>query len=228
MHRGASLSAVVVAAGTSERMAGVNKLFAPLKGKPLLAWSVDTCHQCTSISQIILVLNERDLRRGLMLKDKRSWSKVTICSGGASRQDSVKAGLSHLRNCELVLIHDGARPFLTQELIGMGFQLARETGAAVAAVRVSDTIKLLADEGASAKTLQRHRLWAAQTPQVFSIDVISRAYEDLVVDVTDDGSAVERLGIDVHIFRGDYRNIKVTTPQDLALARIIARNHSSG
>jgi 2-C-methyl-D-erythritol 4-phosphate cytidylyltransferase len=223
VHRESRLSAVVVAAGTSERMAGVNKLFAALGGKPLLAWSVDTCHHCVSISQIILVLNGRDLRRGRMLKEKRGWARVTLCSGGARRQDSVKAGLKHLRNCDLVMIHDGARPFLTEEMILRGFQMARETGAAVAAVPVSDTIKLVADKRA-AETLPRDSLWAAQTPQMFSVDLITRAYEDLPVDVTDDGAAVERLGVDVPLFSGDHRNIKVTTPQDLSLARIIARN----
>lgn len=222
MNTGDRLSAVVVAAGTSERMAGVNKLFVPLRGKPLLAWSVDTCHRFRSITQIVLVLNERDLRRGQMLTEQRTWSKVTLCSGGARRQDSVKAGLKRLRSCDLVMIHDGARPFLTQELIDRGLQVARDTGAAVAAVPVKDTIKLVADERSVGETLQRDRLWAAQTPQIFSLDVITRAYEDLRAEVTDDGAAVEHLGIDVHIFMGDYQNIKVTTPQDLSLARIIA------
>lgn len=224
MNKGSRLGVVVVAAGTSERMAGTNKLFVPLRGRPLLAWSVDTCHTCPSITQIVLVLNDRDLIRGQMLKERRNWSKATVCLGGARRQDSVKAGLKHIRNCDLVMIHDGARPFLTPDLIERGLHLARETGAAIAAVPVKDTIKLVAGQRSVGETLERDKLWAAQTPQIFSLNVITRAYEDLSAEVTDDGAAVERLGYEVHLYMGDYHNIKVTTPEDLSLARIIAKN----
>ncbi len=217
------MGAVVVGAGTGERMMGINKLFVPLGNRPLLAWSVDTCHGCSFITQIVLVLSDRDLIRGRELKEERQWSKVTICRGGARRQDSVKEGLKRITNCGLVMIHDGARPFLTLDLIENGLQVARETGAAVAAVPVKDTIKLVADDRLIRETLQRDKLWAAQTPQIFSFDIIARAYENLPVEATDDGAAVERLGYEVRLYMGDYSNIKVTTPEDLSLARIIAR-----
>ena len=223
MNKVIKMGAVVVAAGTSERMAGMNKLFVPLGSKPLLAWSVDTCHGCSSITQIVLVLSDRDLIRGRELKEERHWSKVTICRGGARRQDSVKEGLKRIMNCGLVMIHDGARPFLTLDLIENGLQVATETGAAVAAVPVKDTIKLVADNRLIGETLQRDKLWAAQTPQIFGFDIITRAYENLPVEATDDGAAVERLGYGVRLYMGDYSNIKVTTPEDLSLARIIAR-----
>jgi len=223
MNKAIKMGAVVVAAGTSERMAGMNKLLVPLGNKPLLAWSVDTCHGCSFITQVILVLSDRDLIRGRELKEERHWSKVTICRGGARRQDSVREGLKRIVNCGLVMIHDGARPFLTLDLIENGLQVARETGAAVAAVPVKDTIKLAADNRLIRETLQRDKLWAAQTPQIFSFDIITRAYENLPVEVTDDGVAVERLGYEVRLYMGDYSNIKVTTPEDLSLARIIAR-----
>jgi len=223
MNKVIRTGAVVVAAGTSERMAGTNKLLVPLGNKPLLAWSVDTCHGCSFITQIVLVLSDRDLIRGRELKEERHWSKVTICRGGARRQDSVREGLKRIVNCGLVMIHDGARPFLTLDLIENGLQVARETGAAVAAVPVKDTIKLVADDRLIRETLQRDKLWAAQTPQIFSFDIIARAYENLPVEATDDGAAVERLGYGVRLYMGDYSNIKVTTPEDLSLARIIAR-----
>ena len=223
MNKAIKMGAVVVAAGTSERMAGTNKLFAPLGSKPLLAWSMDTCHGCSFITRIVLVLSDRDLIRGRELKEERHWSKATICRGGARRQDSVKEGLKWIMNCGLVMIHDGARPFLTLDLIENGLQVARETGAAVAAVPVKDTIKLAADDRLIRETLQRDKLWAAQTPQIFSFDIITSAYENLPVEVTDDGAAVERLGYEVRLYMGDYSNIKVTTPEDLSLARIIAR-----
>jgi 2-C-methyl-D-erythritol 4-phosphate cytidylyltransferase len=222
--RSSKLGVVIVAAGTSQRMAGINKLFVPLGGKPLLAWSVDTCQKCSLIQQIVLVLNGKDLARGQKLKEERDWSKVTLCPGGARRQDSVREGLRRTRNCDLVMIHDGARPFLTLSLIEDGLKIVGETGAAVAAVPVKDTIKLVADERLVGETLQRDKLWAAQTPQVFSFDVIMRAYETLPAEVTDDATAVERFGHKVQLYMGDYKNIKVTTTEDLALARIIAKS----
>jgi 2-C-methyl-D-erythritol 4-phosphate cytidylyltransferase len=221
-NKGSKLGVVIVAAGTSQRMVGINKLFAPLRGKPLLVWSVDACQRYSLVQQIILVLNDKDLARGQKLKKERGWSKVTLCPGGARRQDSVREGLRQMRDCDLVMIHDGARPFLTPDLIENGLKEARKTGAAVAAVPVKDTIKLAADERLIGETLQRDRLWAAQTPQTFRFDVITRAYDNLTAEVTDDAAAVERLGYKVKLYMGDYKNIKVTTPQDLALARIIA------
>ena len=205
-------------------MAGINKLFVPLGGKPLLAWSVDTCQRCSLIQQIVLVLNDKDLARGEKLKEERDWSKVTLCLGGARRQDSVREGLRRIWDCDLVMIHDGARPFLTPDLIEDGLNIVEETGASVAAVPVKDTIKLAADERLVGETLQRDKLWAAQTPQMFSFDLIMRAYENLPAEVTDDATAVELLGHKVQLYMGDYRNIKVTTTEDLALARIIAKS----
>jgi 2-C-methyl-D-erythritol 4-phosphate cytidylyltransferase len=221
-NKSSKLGVVIVAAGTSQRMAGINKLFAPLRGKPLLAWSVDTCQRYDLVQQIVLVLNDKDLARGQKLKKEKGWSKVTLCQGGARRQDSVREGLRHMRGCDWVMIHDGARPFLTSDLIEDGLKIVGDTGAAVAAVPVKDTIKLAADGRLIGETLQRDKLWAAQTPQIFSFDMIIRAYENLTADVTDDAAAMERLGYRVKLYMGDYKNIKVTTAEDLALARIIA------
>jgi 2-C-methyl-D-erythritol 4-phosphate cytidylyltransferase len=213
----------MVAAGTSQRMTGVNKLFASLSGKPLLAWPVDTCERCRLIRRIILVLNDKDLARVQKLTEERNWSKVTLCRGGARRQDSVRQGLRQVENCDWVMIHDGARPFLTVKLIEDGLKIVGETGAAVAAVPVKDTIKLADNGDLTTETLMRDRLWAAQTPQIFGFDIITRACENLTAEVTDDGAAAECLGYKVRLYVGDYKNIKVTTPEDLALARIIAR-----
>jgi len=224
MNKGSKLGVVIVAAGTSQRMAGTNKLFAPLRGKPLLAWSVDTCQGYSLVQQIVLVLQDKDLARGQKLKEERSWSKVTLCPGGARRQDSVREGLKQMRDCNWVMIHDGARPFLTLDLIEHGLKIVEEIGAAVAAVPIKDTIKLAADGELIGETLRRDRLWAAQTPQIFSFDMITKAYENLATEVTDDATAVERLGHKVQLYMGDYKNIKVTTTEDLALARIIAKS----
>jgi 2-C-methyl-D-erythritol 4-phosphate cytidylyltransferase len=221
-NRGNKLGVVIVAAGTSQRMAGINKLFAPLRGKPLLAWSMDTCQRYSLVQQIVLVLSDKYLARGQKLKKERGWSKVTLCPGGARRQDSVKEGLRHMRGCDWVMIHDGARPFLTLDLIENGLKIVTDIGAAVAAVPVKDTIKLVTGGRLIEETLQRDKLWVAQTPQIFSFDMITKAYENLTAEVTDDAAAVECLGHRVQLYMGDYRNIKVTTTEDLALARIIA------
>ena len=133
-------------------------------------------------------------------------------------------GLDRLGGCDWVMIHDGARPFLTTDLIGEGLEAAEKTGAAVAAVPVTDTIKLADDNGLVVNTLQRDELWAAQTPQIFRFDIIAQAYKELTAEVTDDAAVVEQLGYRVKLYMGDYNNIKVTTPQDLALAKVIAQN----
>lgn len=204
-------------------MTGVNKLFAALKGKPLVSWSVDTCHRYRLVREIVLVLNDKDYTRGQKLTKERGWSKVALCRGGERRQDSVKKGLGRINNCDWVMIHDGARPFLTVNLIEDGLKIVGETGAAIAAVPVKDTVKVADTGGLTAETLKRDRLWAAQTPQIFRFDIIKRAYESLTAEVTDDAAAAERLGYKVKLYMGDYSNMKVTTPEDLALARIIAR-----
>lgn len=222
MNKGGRIGAIIVAAGSGQRMGAINKIFAPLGGKPLLAWSVDTCHGCSLVQQIVIALNDKDLGLGQKLKEERGWSKVVLCPGGVQRQDSVREGLGKLRDCSWVIIHDGARPFLTPNLIESGLKIAKETGAAVAAVPIKDTIKLADNEGLIRETLQRDKLWATQTPQIFSFDMITKAYENLTTEVTDDAAAVEHLGHRVRLYMGAYNNIKVTTPEDLAVAGIMA------
>jgi len=222
-NKGDTLGAVIVAGGTSRRMKGPNKLFISLRGKPVLAWSVDTCQRLNLVQQIVLVLNDKDFARGQILRRQRDWDKVTVCSGGARRQDSVKEGLRQLDDCDWVMIHDGSRPFLTPDLIEDGLKTVGETGAAVAAVPVKDTIKLSDSRNLIRETIERRWLWAAQTPQIFSFDIITGAYRNLTAEITDDSAAAEQLGYKVKLFMGDYQNIKITTPEDLKLARIIAR-----
>ncbi len=224
MNKGGKVGAIIAAAGSSQRMGDIDKLFAPLEDKPLLAWSVDACQRCSLVEQVVVALNDKNLALGQRLKEQRGWSKVAICAGGARRQDSVREGLGKLKGCDWVMIHDGARPFLTLGLIENGLEAARETGAAVAAVPVKDTIKLVDGSGLVKETLERDELWAIQTPQIFKFDMIAQAYEELRTEVTDDAAAVEQLGYKVRLYPGDQNNIKVTTPEDLALAQVIAKN----
>jgi 2-C-methyl-D-erythritol 4-phosphate cytidylyltransferase len=220
-------AAIIVAAGRGERMGGVDKMFAPLAGRPVLAWVVDTFQKCPLVDQIVVVLAEHHLERGKRLAKEQGWSKVTdICPGGQRRQDSVRSGLRQLKDCHWVIIHDGARPLVTEALIEAGLEAARETGAAVAAVPVTDTIKLASDDGFILGTPPRHSLQAVQTPQVFRFDIITEAHRRAEGMVTDDASLVERLGYRVKLYMGSYDNIKITTPSELALAKILVQRGS--
>ena len=215
-----------MAAGSSQRMGGVDKVLALLGGKPILARVVDAFQRCSPVDQIIVVLSEPNLERGKQLVAEQGWSKVRgVCAGGRRRQDSVAAGLSRLSNCDWIIIHDGARPLLTVDLINRGLEAARETGAAVAAVPVTDTIKVAGDDRLVHQTPPRQNLWAVQTPQVFRTDIITEAYSRANGDVTDNASLVEQLGYRVKLYMGSYANIKVTTPDDLALAEVLWRKY---
>ena len=219
----ARVAAIVVGAGSGSRM-GADKAFLDLAGKPVIAWPVDVLQGNVLVSEIVLVLHQNRLEEGRSLAEKRGWTKVTrVCAGGNLRQDSVKNGLAGVSDCEFVLIHDAARPFLTDRLIDEGIKAARSTGSAVAAVPVKDTIKQVDENNTVAATLPRSRLKLVQTPQVFRYKILSEAYGSLDEEVTDDASAVERIGIKVKLYAGDYENIKITTREDLALAEIIAK-----
>jgi 2-C-methyl-D-erythritol 4-phosphate cytidylyltransferase len=219
------VGAVIVAAGESQRMGGVDKVFALLNGKAVLTRVVDVFQRCNSIDQIIVVLNQQRLKSGQRLVAEQGWSKVTdVCPGGERRQDSVLSGLNRLSHCSWVVIHDGARPLVTEELIERGLEAARETGAAVAAVPVTDTIKVAGDDRFVRETPPRRNLWAVQTPQVFRFDIIAEAHRQVKSEVTDDATLVEQLGYRVKLYTGSYDNIKVTTPGDLALAEVFWHN----
>ncbi len=217
---------VIAAAGSSQRMGGADKVLALLGGKPILARVVDVFHRCNPIDQIVIVLSEQNLEQGKQLVMEQGWSKVSdVCAGGRRRQDSVAAGLRRLNNCDWVVIHDGVRPLVTVDLINRGLEAARETGAAVTAVPVTDTIKLAGDDRIVRQTPPRQNLWAVQTPQVFDIKIITEAYSRATGDVTDDASLVEQLGYRVKIYMGAYDNIKITTPDDLALVEVLWKKY---
>ncbi len=217
---------VIVAAGSSRRMGGVNKVLALLGGEPVLARVIDVFQRCDPVDQIVVVLSEPDLERGRQLVAEQGWSKVTdVCAGGRRRQDSVVAGLGRLSHCHWVVIHDGARPLLTEALILQGLAEVKETGAAAAAVPVTDTIKVAGDDRLVQQTPLRHNLWAVQTPQVFRFDIIAEAYRQAKQEVTDDATLVEQLGGRVKLYMGSYDNIKITTPDDLVLAEVWWQKH---
>lgn len=205
---------------------GRDKVFALLGGRPILAWAVDAFQKCGSVDRIVVVVGGPNLETCRQLVTEQGWTKVSgICAGGKRRQDSVAAGLACLGRCDWVVVHDGARPLVTGDLIERGLEAARETGAAVAAVPVTDTIKIAGDDGIVCQTPLRQNLWAVQTPQVFRLDIISKAYQMAQGDVTDDATLVEQTGCKVKLYMGAYDNIKITTPGDLILAEALRQKH---
>ena len=196
-------------------MGGIDKIFAPLAGTPIIAHTLRAFEESRIVSLISLVLAPERLADGRALSGRKV---SAVVPGGPRRQDSVRLGLEALGGCEYVLVHDGPRPFVTHDLIERALEAARESGAAVPAVPVTDTIKEAGADGFVTSTLDRSRLWAVQTPQAFRRDILLRAHAEITADVTDDAAMVEALGIPVRIFEGDRRNIKITTPQDLVLA----------
>jgi 2-C-methyl-D-erythritol 4-phosphate cytidylyltransferase len=213
-----------VAAGESRRMNGIDKVLAPLAGRPVISYVLSAFDSCASIDNIVLVVNEKSLKAcQQLIAEARLSTPIDVCIGGKRRQDSVAAGLKQLKKCYWVVIHDGARPLVTRELIEAGLEAAKETGAAVAAVPVTDTIKVSGDDRIVRQTPPRQNLWAVQTPQVFRLDIITRAYQQATGEATDDASLVEQAGYKVKLYTGSYDNIKITTPQDLLVAEALRK-----
>lgn len=213
--------AIVPAAGAGKRFGG-NKIFATLKGLPVLAWVLKTLQSTESISEIIPVLSGRDIEKGLKLVESFGIDKVKkIVPGGKERQDSVFRGISAIdEEDSLVLIHDGVRPLVRDGLIRSVISAVEGYDGAVAAVPVKDTIKLV-DNHLVIKTPDRNTLVSVQTPQVFPYKTILEGYNRVKVEggfYTDDASIVEHYGGKVRVVEGDYRNIKITTHEDLLVA----------
>ncbi len=218
------VAAIIVAAGEGKRMGGVDKVFAPLGGVPVLLRATRPFQESPLVDQIVVVVSGDKENRCRALVTGPEWSKVSdICLGGERRQDSAAAGLKRLNDFDWVIIHDGARPLVTVDLIERGLEVAKETGAAAAAVPVTDTIKVVGPGEIVHQTPPRQNLRSVQTPQVFRFDVIQIAHKQDARDVTDDASLVERLGHKVKLYTGSYDNIKITTPDDLALAEILLK-----
>ena len=220
------LGVIVVAAGRSSRMGGVDKQLLRLGGIPVILHSLRAFESFSSTSSIVLVMSEDNFAAGINVVEESGLSKIVdVVVGGERRQDSVKIGLdvlaSHVNEIpEFVAVHDGARPFVDHALIERGMSTARAIGAGIAAVPVKDTIKV-APHKIITDTLDRSELWAIQTPQIFRYDVLNTAHDVVRDDVTDDASMVESSGGIVATFSGSDENIKITTPEDLHLASLI-------
>ena len=214
--------AVIVAAGSASRMGGIDKVMAPIGGEPMIVRTVRTFQQCEAIREIVIVTRQ-DLIVPIMDLCHEFDKVQMVIVGGASRPESVAAGLSALSDkVKLVAVQDGARPLVSWQVIDRTVRAANSYGAAAPAIPVKDTIKVVSG-GIVKETPDRSGLQAVQTPQVFDIDLLRSALLQAAqngAEITDDCSAVERLGMSVKIVEGDERNIKVTTPLDLKIAEL--------
>lgn len=229
--------AIIVSAGKGQRfMGGGKKQFFSLGGKPILAHTLAPFDRCPLLRSILLVVGKEDQDYCLKeIIETYHYKKVShIVPGGNQRQDSVWNGLETLpQDSEVVLIHDGVRPFVTREMIEESIRSAVRFGAVLVAMPVKDTIKIAQSDGTVLQTLERKSLYQAQTPQTFQAPLIKEAYLKAREDGfagTDDASLVERLGRKVHILPGAYTNIKITTMEDLLLAELILKGkaHTKG
>ena len=211
------MGVVVVAAGRSTRMGGTDKTFAEIHGIPLVVHTLRRLAQSPAVSRIALVVAEDAVARAESMVARYAIGKVAaVCAGGERRQDSVYAGLVALGDSRWVAVHDGARPCISEDVLDRALRAAQRWSAAVAAVPVKDTIKVVDDDHVVTDTPERSTLWAAQTPQVFDYGLLMRAHRSASAEYTDDASMVEAMGQSVRIFLGSYENLKVTTPEDLA------------
>lgn len=215
---------VIVAAGVSRRMGGVDKILTPVLGRALISHAVRAFNDSEHVSSIVLVVSGDRLEACRRLVDEQGFHKVDVCEGGARRQDSVRLGLDRLGSTDWTIVHDGARPMVDAAMIEAGLAAVRETGAAMAAVPLKDTIKAAGPDGMVLKTVDREGLWAAQTPQVFRTDLLVEAQSRITDDVTDDATMVERMGGRVKLFMGSNDNLKVTAPEDLRLVEALLKS----
>ena len=221
-------AAVIVAAGSASRMQGVDKILAPLGGEPLLSHTVSAFQMCQAIDEIVIVTREDLVHAVSRMCYQRNYDKVTtVVPGGATRPRSVMIGMDHVANkTGIVAIHDGARPFVTSQIIEETVQKTLTFHAVAPAVPVKDTIKA-AQNRMVTDTPDRSSLYAIQTPQTFDYDLLRGALQkalDEELPITDDCSAVEAMGMSVYLSHGLDENIKITTPTDLILAEAILKS----
>lgn len=221
-------SAIIVAAGSGKRMdLGINKQFVKFDGKEMIAYTIDVFFRNENIDEIVVCIKQEEEEFFIKnIIEKYKFNNIKIAYGGKERQDSIYNGLKEIsKNCEIVLIHDGARPFVDDEIINNSIEMAKEKNAVVVGVPAKDTIKIV-ENGIIKDTPERSKLWLAQTPQVFSYNLILSAYEEAYKNGyygTDDAMLVENIGQSVSMIMGSYENIKITCPEDLDFAKEIIK-----
>lgn len=222
--------AIIPAGGAGKRLkTAVAKQYLLLDKLPVLVHTLKIFQEASTVNEVILVVPKSDInfvRHGII--QKYGLTKVTgVIAGGAERQDSVRNGIAAIKgSCDIAVIHDGVRPFVTQEMIRQVVAAAKDERAASIGVKAKETIKETEDNGLVVKTLPRQNLWLTQTPQAFHFAILQKAHATAAADNyygTDDASLVERIGIKVKMLAGSYDNIKITTPEDLIMAQALLK-----
>ena len=227
--------AIIPAAGIGARMRSDQaKQFIDLCGKPILAVTLNHFQKCSLVDKIVVVVSEDDVDYcNREIVDRYQQSKVCmVVAGGKRRQDSVRKGLESVGDlCKWVLIHDGVRPLVTAGLIEKVIKAAKKFRAVITGLPVKETVKELDDQGMVLQSVHRSHLWLIQTPQIFQFEDINLAHQKAIQDgweeATDDAFLIEKMGIPVKIIKGDESNIKITTPQDLDIARFLMSKRSA-
>lgn len=219
--------AIILAAGSSTRMRGGDKLLLPVGGKPVVEHSIACFAAHPRIEALVVVASAAniDAIRAIAV----SYPRTKVVPGGKRRRDSVLCGLDALQDCDLIVVHDGARPLVTHALIDAAIDGAIDVGAALCAVPVADTVKRGDPTGLVRSTVSREDLWLAQTPQAFRSAVLRNAHHAHDIDATDDAALVELIEAPVRLVPGSRENLKITTAEDLALAKAMfaARGYTS-
>jgi len=218
--------AIVLAGGAGKRMGtATNKQFLLLDNKPIIVRTLQIFEECRPVDGVYLVVNQKDLpvMQEEILETYKFNKVLKLVIGGRLRQDSVRNGLEAIENpCDIVIIHDGARPFVSPSFIEKGIFLMEMFDAVIPALPVKDTIKTVSKEGFVMKTLERDSLWHVQTPQTFKYDLILKAYREGMNKKLygyDDATFLEHMGKKVKVIEGSPYNIKITTPEDLTIAK---------
>lgn len=221
------VAAIIVAAGNSTRMGGVNKQFADLCGKPVIVRTLSAFEKCEYISEIIISTRKSDIDEIKKVAQEFGISKLkTVVEGGATRAQSVRNAVACVSDdCRLLAIHDGARPLITDEVIKRAVEKANECGAAAVGVPIKDTLKKVDQQGNIICTVDRSELFGVQTPQVFDKGLYLKALNDSddSESCTDDCLLIEKIGGTVAMVSGDSGNLKITTPDDLPIAEAIIK-----
>ncbi|MGX4601646.1 2-C-methyl-D-erythritol 4-phosphate cytidylyltransferase [Faecalimicrobium sp. JNUCC 81] len=223
---------VIVAAGKGSRMKmDINKQFIKLDEKEIVAYTIEKFYNHSNIQDIVVVVREEEaniLKKEIL--EKYNFKNIKIAFGGKERQDSVYNGLKMLdKDCKNVLVHDGARPFVSKEIIDNSIDAAKKYNAVVVGVPVKDTIKIVNKDNDIVDTPNRSVLWAVQTPQTFNYEILMKAYENAFESEfygTDDAMLVEYIGYKVKMIEGSYNNIKVTTPEDINMGIQILKSQN--
>ena len=221
---GEIVGAIIVSAGFSTRMKGIEKAIFEMDGVPLVIRTAQVFERSPEVDEIVLVVRNEHLRSLRSVIEGYNFTKIkAICIGGRTRRDSVKIGLESLSSSTWVIVHDGARPMVTNDLIVKGLKMARKTGAATPGLPPKDAIKMVTPKSMVIETLERDSVVSVQTPQTFRREILERAHKEFIGDAVDDAVMVEKIGIQVAVYPGSHTNIKVTTPEDLKFLEVLMK-----